>query len=263
MFRSLFELATDPQFLVAMLSAVGVMAAVMSLAMPWIERDRLPSRMKAVGAERERIRARERARLASEGRISLRREPRAYMRRLVEGLNLREALVDEQTLNRLRMAGYRGQAPLVVFLFARFVLPFIAFALGLLYFFVIGKFEQPFLFKLGASVLVGAVGFYLPIIYVANVVAKRQQSIRTAWPDALDLILICVESGMSIELAFRKVAEEIGLQSGPLAEELMLTTAELSYLPERRQMMQQWADMLDTMKSGDKKVVTGRFGKVA
>jgi len=167
----------------------------------------------------------------------------AHRERIVSGL-----------VNRLRMAGYRGQAPLVVFLFARFVLPFIAFALGLLYFFVIGKFEQPFLFKLGASVLVGAVGFYLPIIYVANVVAKRQQSIRTAWPDALDLILICVESGMSIELAFRKVAEEIGLQSGPLAEELMLTTAELSYLPERRQAYENLA--LRTGLDGVKGVVT-------
>ncbi|MBN9019247.1 MAG: type II secretion system F family protein [Rhizobiales bacterium] len=248
MVDTVMALLTDTQFLIATLSALAVIATILSVALPMLERDRLSSRMKAVAIERERIRARERARLA-EG-ASLRREPRAYMKRVVEGLKLREALVDEQTLSRMRMAGYRGQAPLVVFLFARFVLPFCAFALALVYFFWIGKFEQPFVFKLGASILVGAAGFYLPILYVANVISKRQISIRAAWPDALDLILICVESGMSVETAFRKVAEEIGNQSPPLAEELMLTTAELSYLPERRQAYENLAQRtgLDTVK---------------
>lgn len=248
MIDTVMALLTDTQLLIATLSALAVIATILSVALPMLERDRLSSRMKAVAIERERIRARERARLA-EG-ASLRREPRAYMKRVVEGLKLREALVDEQTLSRMRMAGYRGQAPLVVFLFARFVLPFCAFALALVYFFWIGKFEQPFVFKLGASILVGAAGFYLPILYVANVISKRQISIRAAWPDALDLILICVESGMSVETAFRKVAEEIGNQSPPLAEELMLTTAELSYLPERRQAYENLAQRtgLDTVK---------------
>ena len=248
MVDTVMALLTDTQFLIATLSALAVIATILSVALPMLERDRLSSRMKAVAIERERIRARERARLA-EG-ASLRREPRAYMKRVVEGLKLREALVDEQTLSRMRMAGYRGQAPLVVFLFARFVLPFCAFALALVYFFWIGKFEQPFVFKLGASILVGAAGFYLPILYVANVISKRQISIRAAWPDALDLILICVVSGMSVETAFRKVAEEIGNQSPPLAEELMLTTAELSYLPERRQAYENLAQRtgLDTVK---------------
>jgi tight adherence protein C len=74
-----------------------------------------------------------------------------------------------------------------------------------------------------------------PNFYLKNQIQRRQLSIKRAFPDALDLMLICVESGMSIEAAFRKVSEEIGSQSVPLAEELTLTTAELSYLPERRQ----------------------------
>jgi tight adherence protein C len=76
---------------------------------------------------------------------------------------------------------------------------------------------------------------YLPILFVKNQISKRQVSIRRAFPDALDLLLICVESGMSIEAAFRKVSVEVGTQSIPLAEEFTLTTAELSYLQERRQ----------------------------
>jgi tight adherence protein C len=77
-------------------------------------------------------------------------------------------------------------------------------------------------------------GVKAPEIFLSNTIKKRQLTIRRSWPDALDLLLICVESGMSIEQAFRRVAQEVGLQCVPLAEELALTTAELSYLSERR-----------------------------
>ncbi len=132
------------------------------------------------------------------------------------------------------MAGYRGQAPLFAFLFARLVLPIVLLVLALLYLFVLGDFEQPPMFKAVIAILVAYVGFYAPNLYVRNRIQKRQASIKRAWPDALDLLLICVESGMSAEAAFRKVSEEIGAQSVQLAEELVLTTAELSYLPDRR-----------------------------
>ncbi len=72
-------------------------------------------------------------------------------------------------------------------------------------------------------------------MFIQNQVQRRQQSIKAGFPDALDMLLICVQSGMSIEAAFGKVAGEIGVQSIELAEEMSLTTAELSYLSERRQ----------------------------
>src|SRR5690606_36491628 len=78
-------------------------------------------------------------------------------------------------------------------------------------------------------------GTHLPLMLLKNKIQKRQISIKRAFPDTLDLLLICVESGMSIEAALKKVSEEIGTQSVALAEELTLTTAELSYLPDRRQ----------------------------
>ena len=78
------------------------------------------------------------------------------------------------------------------------------------------------------------VGTYLPTILIHTLVQKRQQAIKLAFPDALDMLLICVQSGMSIEAAFGKVANEVTATSIELAEELSLTTAELSYLGERR-----------------------------
>jgi tight adherence protein C len=75
---------------------------------------------------------------------------------------------------------------------------------------------------------------YIPNLFIKNQISSRQHSIKRAFPDALDLLLICVESGMSVEAGFKKVALEIGTQSIALAEELALTMAELSYLPDRR-----------------------------
>jgi tight adherence protein C len=236
MLAVLFQAATDPNVLLATFAAIAVFATVYTITMPFFERDQLAARIKAVALEREALRARERARMANEAkRASLRSEPKAYMRQIVDSLNLRNALADEKTLSKLRMAGYRGQAPLVVFLFARVTLPLIMFAVALFYMLAAITLDQPLIMKVLIAVVVAYIGFYLPNIYIRNIISKRQTSIRRAWPDALDLLLICVEAGMSAEAAFRKVSEEIGAQSVPLAEELTLTTAELSYLPERRQ----------------------------
>jgi tight adherence protein C len=154
----------------------------------------------------------------------------------VERLDLRRLLADESTMAKLRMAGFRGQNPLTKFLFFRLVLPFVGLALAVTYVFVLGGFaQQPPLIKLFICIIAAYAGFYAPVLYVSNRATKRKQSIQAAWPDALDLMLICVESGMSVEAAFRRVAEEIGTQSVELAEEFVLTNAELSFLQERRQ----------------------------
>jgi len=228
----------QPTTMLAILSAVAVFATIITLAMPVLQRDELASRMKTAALERDKIRARERARLAAEAkqnaRGSLKQSSSGFMHDLVERLNLRKALADEATFSNLKMAGYRKQSHIYVFLFFRLVLPFILFLLALFYVYVVLNLQRPFMVKLTISLFVAYAGFYAPNLFVKNQVSKRQLSIRRAWPDALDLLLICVESGMSLEAAFKKVAVEIGVQSAPLAEELILTNAELSYLQERR-----------------------------
>jgi len=232
----IMESLVDPQFLLVMFTAIAVTATIVTVSIPFLERDALQSRMKAVSTEREKIRARERARMETEKkRGSLRNtSAKSYMQDLVDRFNLRKGLADENTAVKLQMAGYRGQAPITVFLFARFVLPFILFVVALFYTFVLGPPDQAPGIKMAISASVAGLGLFLPNIYIKNKIDKRQLDIKRAWPDALDLMLICVESGMSIEVAFRRVSGEIGHQSMALAEELILTTAELSYLPERR-----------------------------
>ncbi|MBN8997188.1 MAG: type II secretion system F family protein [Rhizobiales bacterium] len=236
MLSFLSENITNPKFLFAIFSAIAVFATVLTASSLLFERDKLGARIKAVALEREKIRARERTRLAQEQkRASLRNEAKPYMQRIVDRFNLKKALADDGTSSRLRMAGYRGQAPLVIFLFARLVLPLVFFAPAAFYLFFVSHWQQPNAVKFLICLGIAYIGFYAPNLYVSNIIAKRQASVRRAWPDALDLLLICVESGMSAEASFRKVSEEIGGQSIELAEELTLATAELSYLQERRQ----------------------------
>src|SRR5215475_11859454 len=221
--------------LTMLFAAVAAAATVLTLAMPLVFSNPLDKRMRAVAIEREKIRQRERERLAQETqKATLRQAPKHYMQSIVDRFNLSKWVGQEEARLKLVQAGYRGQAPYVTYLFMRMVTPVILFLFTVLYLFVFLKLEQPTMVKLGVCIAAAYVGMQLPLLLLKNKIQRRQLSIKRAFPDTLDLLLICVESGMSIEAAFRKVSDEIGSQSVALAEELTLTTAELSYLPDRR-----------------------------
>lgn len=225
----------QPQVAVMILSAVAVFATVAMLALPYLTGDRLSARLKYVGSERDKLRAQRLAQLADEDRHGrLRTQPKGFMMQVVDQLNLRKLLETESTREKLRMAGLRGQAPVVAFLFFRVAMPLVSFAGVFAYLFFVRDYELAPLIRLGISLGAAYAGFYLPNVFVSNLIQRRQASIKRAFPDALDLMLICVQSGMSVEAAMAKVAKEVGSRSLELAEEFSLTTAELSYLPERR-----------------------------
>ncbi len=225
----------DTRLLAMILAGVAAVATVLTLAMPLLATDALPRRMKSVALEREKIRQRERERMARGEKVTLRQTPKQFMQRAVENFQLNKWVGQEEAREKLVQAGYRGQAPYVTYLFFRMVTPIVALVLAPLYVFVILQIDKPFTVKIGICLFAIYLGMQLPLLFLKNKIQKRQLSIRRAFPDALDLLLICVESGMSIEAAFKKVSNEIGSQSIALAEELTLTTAELSYLPDRRQ----------------------------
>ena len=228
-------LTDNPETIIALCSALAVFSAIVVVAWPYLARDELGTRMRQVSSERERIRARERAKLdAQTKQASLKNEPTKFFKDIVDRFNLMKQVEDGSMVKMLRQAGFRGQNPVFVFLTIRLVMPILMFALASFYVFVVIRLDQPLFIKLSITVAVAYFGYYGPTIYVKNQISKRQKSVRRAWPDALDLLLIWVESGMAVESAFRKVSEEIGAQSIALAEELSLTTAELSYLQDRR-----------------------------
>jgi tight adherence protein C len=222
----------DKTFLATAAAAILAFATIVTLGLPLIERDGLGDRLKAVSRRREELRAKHHAALSGK---RLRVEPSTLMKSTLDRLKLTTLLESEDSKEKLARAGYRGQAPLIAFMFFRFVMPGIVFLVSLFYLFVVTHFHWAIMMKVSAAFAGALIGYYLPDLFISNATSRRQQSIMRAFPDALDLMLICVEAGMSIESAFGKVSAEIGTQSPELAEELGLTTAELSYLPDRAQ----------------------------
>jgi tight adherence protein C len=225
----------DAHFMAYLLAALGCAATALTVVVPMLQTDNLSRRIRAVSDERERIRQRERERLAAkDNRIQLRSRPSSMLKRLVDTLNLTSWLSTETAKETLAKAGFRGAGAEYAFVAGRLITP-IGFAiLAAIYIFVIAAWQQPLVIKLGGVMAAVYLGIKAPEIYLRNATTKRQKSIERAYPNALDLMLICAESGMSIEHAVRKVSSEIGVESVEMAEELTLLAAEMSYLQDRR-----------------------------
>ena len=230
----LAALLTNPDNLFMAFTAVVTFATIVTLSMPYFNRGGLESRLKSVANRREELRRKSREALANKPGSSIRRTDESVYKNIVERLQLSRLLEDSNVVDKLAQAGLRGPSAVTRFYFFRFVMPFLLGAVATFYLFAINGFHLPMLQKLSICMGFVVIGYYAPNLYISNMAQKRRDSIVSAFPDCLDLLLICVESGMSIEAAVQKVGQEVGGSSIELAEELTLLTAELSYLPERR-----------------------------
>lgn len=230
----MIEFILQPANLIMALSSVGAFLTIFAFGMPLLERDALNSRLKAVARRREELQAANRARTSPQKSKLRQQATRNYIKAVVDKFRLLNPANSDALKEKLAQAGHRGQGPLYTYAFFRFVAPFALAALTAIYLFLLTKFDL----SVGARVMIclaaGFVGFVAPGVILSNMVQKRQQSITKAFPDALDLMVICVEAGLSMEASFHRVAEEIEETSPDLAEELGLTTAELAFLPDRR-----------------------------
>lgn len=209
-----------------------VIVTIYTVVSPLLEGDKLKKRMDSVSSARDNMRQ---ARLDQLNQPEgLRSESKGLVRDLVDKLSLEKLLEASDLKDKLAQGGLRGQRPIYTFYFFRFALPIVGFLFGLIFFIGLNVGEWEIIQRIGATVFAVAAGYYLPAIFVKNMAGKRLNSIMPVFPDALDLLLICVESGMSVELAFAKVADEMAENSVELAEEFSLTTAELSFLTSRR-----------------------------
>ncbi|MCI4660347.1 MAG: type II secretion system F family protein [Neomegalonema sp.] len=158
------------------------------------------------------------------------------MKGALEKMKMEEMISSTELRMKLASAGWRGREAAVRYLFFQLAGPPVLALGAFLYLNVLlkpvgwGMFEYS-----GICLIAAGIGYYLPPILVTNAAQKRQQEILRGYPDALDLLTICVEAGMSIEQAFNRVAHEISGQSLALMEEMQLTTAELSFVGDRRQ----------------------------
>jgi len=214
------------------LIAVLFAASVWMVVSPMLQGDKKKKRMESVAAARETMRKSHLSGLQNEAR--LRADGKGVAKSLVDRFSLERLLEASDLKDKMAQAGLRGQKPIYIFYMARLVLPAVFLIFGVVTLLILNLPEWDFTQRMAGTMALVVFGYYFPAIYVKNVANKRLASIVPVFPDALDLLLICVESGMSVELAFARVAEEMGDTSVEMAEEFSLTTAELSYLTSRR-----------------------------
>lgn len=206
-------------------------ATVYMIVSPLLQGNNLKKRMSSVSSQRDALKD---ARFASIETKSLRNQEKTLASKLVDQFSLERLLEAPELRDKMAQAGLRGQGPIYKFYFFRMILPISLGLFGAIFLIILNTPGWQMMQRVAATLGLTLFGYYLPGIYVKNLAGKRLASIMAVFPDALDLLLICVESGMSVELAFARVGDELAENSVELAEEFHLTTAELSYLSSRR-----------------------------
>ena len=234
---------TDPHNVILALSTIAAFMTVMALAAPFLKRDNLASRLEAVTKRREELSLQARAsnepsqrvRRVAANRVNL-------MKAVLDRLNLDAVLGSKDLRIKMSQAGWRGQAPVITFVFMRLALPIVFSLVAAIFVFGSQNLELEFPVKMLICAGAGGIGMYIPNIIVQNMIQKRQSEMIKGFPDALDIMVICVEAGLSIEAAFGRVAEEISTSCPQLGEEFGLTTAELAFLGDRRQSLENFSE---------------------
>ncbi len=231
--------------LIVWMAVLATVATVIGLALPFLTGNETSKRVKMVSTRRKELSRQQMDSLESKGSAIRSRKGQTkaeVMKKILHALKLDEALANKELKESLAQAGYRNPNALVMFIFIRFALAAGAFLIAVIVISNWKDFPYPLPVK---ALMMGAgavVGFYLPKIMVTNTAQKRQIELNKGFADALDLMVICVEGGLSVEGAFDRVTQEIGEKSPALAQEFGLTSAELAYLGNRHKAYMNFAD---------------------
>jgi len=234
----------NPQTLIPMIFAALAFLTVIGLGLPWLQPDIFKSRLKIINQKRGELSQQRRQRLEAQ-RPSLRRLTSGrenFMRTVLEKLNIKNLAEQPELRKKLIRAGYRSPQAIITFTFLRLALPLGLAGFSALLLFGSSNFKMAVMYKIMIAMGALLFGYLLPGILVSNAITKRQAAIQRTFPDAIDLMVICVESGISLESAFTRVSEELALDAPELSEEVAITTAELAFLSDRRQALDNLAE---------------------
>ena len=231
------DLLFTPENIILALGTIGAFLTIVAFGMPLLGSNNMRSRLKAVAARREELSAAKRKKYTNQPSSLRQQSGRSYVTYLVDKLRLINPADSVAMKHKLAQAGMRTEAHLYTYTFFRFVAPILFGLLTVMYLFFLAKVEMGPSAKLIYSFAAAVIGFFLPQILIKNKIQNRQKAIQMALPDALDLLIICVDAGLSMEAALHRVAKELQYQGPELSEELGLATAELAFLTDRRQAM--------------------------
>ena len=236
--------ASEKSFTIMVAVAAFIVFYAVWVAMTW--QPPIEARLKALRTRRMRTRSEHTA----SSKASTKAASIGLMRKLADRLNLLRGAAADQTTRKLRQAGFMSRDAAVVYVFVKLALPL---SLGFLMIFltsvtnIIEVSED-----LVLPICVGAVlsGFVMPEIYIKNVASKRREILNQVLPEGLDLLTICVEAGLSIDAAFRRVSREMQGSMPELASEFEITAIELTYLPDRQQALENMSERSDSPAMG-------------
>jgi tight adherence protein C len=216
----------------AVFGGIGVFVTMVALGRAFVPHDPMAARIKSHQQRRQHLLHQILTVDAPEG--TAKQDFVQIIRKLVERLKLTRGDDARKTTDKLAQAGWRSRDMLAVYLGARFLMPFVAGAGALFVVTMMGENLSMIgsVSAAGAGVLVGA---YLPVLLLKNAISRRYQKLRRQLPDALDLLVICAEAGLSLDAALTRVAREMGPSAPELSDEVGLTAIELGFLPNRRQ----------------------------
>jgi tight adherence protein C len=240
-------LGIDVLWVATLLSGVATFMVLVALYAVMTVKDPMARRVKALNDRREQLKAGITASSSKRrAKLNARNETTDRMRSFLSSLKV---LQDEQLKAaqvKLMQAGIRSKDAAVAIIFARMMLPIVVGLGTVVLVYVVHYFPDwtPFKkFGVTAAALIGS--YKAPDIFLKNKIAKRSEAIRKGLPDALDLLVICAEAGLTVDAAFGRVAKELGKGYPELGDEFMLTSIELGFLTERRQAFENLATRVD------------------
>ena len=233
-------LASEKNFAIVIAAAAFVVFWALWSALTWTPP--IEGRLRALQTRRMKTR--------SEQAVAAKPSPKAasigVMRTIADRLNLLRGSAADQTTRKLRLAGFMSRDATVVFMFVKLAMPLALGFLMIVLTSVTGIVQVSD--DMVLPVCIGAVlaGFVLPEAYVKNVAQKRREALNYLLPEGLDLLTICVEAGLSIDAAFRRVSREMQNTMPELATEFDITAVELTYLPDRQQALENMTERSDS-----------------
>ncbi len=223
-----------PEDVVTMMAGLTAFLTVLAVWYGLLAHAPSSRRVKEMAARREQLRAG----VIGPTRRQNRQVSTGLMRRFVSSLNLQRSQRAEMITRRLAQAGWRSNDALVRFLFFKATLPLVFGAVAVVALYGLNMYELSPTMKMLATAGAVMFGFMGPDFFVKNAVQKRQTALRKGLPDALDLMVICAEAGVSLDAMLKRVSDEFSGSCPELAEELQLTSLEVGFLPDRRQALQ-------------------------
>lgn len=223
----LIDAITVGSFLLALITIIFIYSSTLA-------RDPMRGRIKHLQARRDALKAgfiapvKRRNALRTVASVS-------FMRQVVTRLKLLQSETTKKQITKLSQAGFRSKDAVIVYLFSKLIMPAIGVGIALIVVYGLNVQEDQPVFQALIAISIVLLTFFLPDLVVKNTADKRTNEIRKALPDALDLLVICAEAGLTLDAALTRVAKELAGASPELADEFSLTAIELGFLTERRQ----------------------------